>query len=131
MASDSTQHKSVTDLVSELVNETTALVRAESRLIRAELSDKVRQVEMAGGSLAAGAILLLVALIVLAQALVVALSNLMDPGWAALIVGVVLALIGVALLAKGRKDLDPASLQPDRTERQLKKDTQLVKEQVR
>jgi len=53
------------------------------------------------------------------------------PGWAALIVGVVIALVGVALLAKGKKDLNPSNLTPEHTAAQLRKDGQLVKEQTR
>ena len=120
--------KSVPELFGDLMQEATELLRAEGRLIRAELSDKVTQVQIAGGSLAAGAICLLVALIVLAQALVIALAKMMEPGWAALIVGVVLALIGVALLYKGKKNLDPANLTPTRTAEQFRKDSKLVRE---
>ncbi|MEF2072117.1 phage holin family protein [Consotaella aegiceratis] len=123
--------KSIPELIAELLRETTDLFRTEGQLIRAEISDKIRQVELAGGSLVAGAICLLVALIVLAMALVTALAEFMHPGWAALIVGLVIAAIGMALLYKGRRDLDPASLTPSRTARQLREDTRLAKEQVR
>lgn len=123
--------KSLPDLIVDALRETGELVRTETQMIRAEISDKVRQVEIGGGSIAAGAICLLVALFVLAQALIVAIGNYMDDGWAALIVGVVIAVIGVALLAKGRKDLDPTNLVPNRTAHQLRRDGELVKEQTR
>ncbi|HEU00294.1 MAG TPA: phage holin family protein, partial [Aurantimonas coralicida] len=109
----------------------TDLFKTEGELIRSEISDKITQVEIGGGSIAAGAICLLVALFVLAQALIVALGSFMGDAWAALLVGVVIAGIGVALLFKGRNDLSPANLTPDRTARQLRKDGQLVKEQTR
>ncbi|SKA36717.1 phage holin family protein [Consotaella salsifontis] len=123
--------RSIPDLISDLLRETTDLFRTEGQLIRAEIGDKIRQVEIAGGSLVAGAICLLVSLIVLAMALVTALAEFMHPGWAALIVGVVIAVVGVALLMKGRKDLEPSNLTPDRTAHQLRQDTRLAKEQVR
>lgn len=131
MSVDPQGSKSVPDLVGDLFREGTELVRTEGKLIRSEISDKIRQVEVGGGSLAAGGICLLVALIILAQALVIALSEVIAPGWAALIVGVVIALIGVALLAKGKKDLNPSNLTPEHTAAQLRKDGQLVKEQTR
>ncbi|NDV85855.1 phage holin family protein [Aurantimonas aggregata] len=131
MSVEPRESRSVTDLITDLIRETGELVRTESRLVRAEISDKVRQVEMGGGSLAAGAICLLVALFVLAQALIVALGNVIGDAWAALLVGVVIAAIGMALLAKGRRDLAPSNLMPDRSTNQLNKDGQLVKEQIR
>ena len=131
MSVEPRETRSVTDLITDLIRETGELVRTESRLVRAEISDKVRQVEMGGGSIAAGAICLLVALFVLAQALIVALGNVMGDAWAALLVGVVIAAIGAALLAKGRRDLAPNNLMPDRTTNQLSKDGKLVKEQIR
>lgn len=131
MSVDPQSSRSVPDLLTDLLRETTELFRTEGRLIRAEISDKITQVQIGGGSLAAGAICLLVSLIVLAGALVVALGKVMDPAWAALLVGVVIAVIGVLLLAKGKKDLETVSLTPDRTLGQLQKDGQLVKEQTR
>lgn len=125
------ESKSIPDLLSDLLRETTELFRTEGQLIRSEISDKIRQVMIGGGSVAAGAICLLVALNVLAAAVVAALSEIMDAGWAALIVGVVIAIIGVALLMKGKRDLEPANLTPDRTANQLRQDGKLVKEQAR
>ncbi|MEF2549836.1 phage holin family protein [Aurantimonas sp. A2-1-M11] len=127
--------RSLPDLVVHALRETSELVQTETRLIRSELSDKVTQIETAGGSIAAGAILLLVALITLTGALVTAVAQIGDPdigpGWAALIVGVIIAAIGAALLMKGRKDLAPGSLAPTRSTNQLSKDARLAKEQTR
>ncbi|HEY9058723.1 MAG TPA: phage holin family protein [Aurantimonas sp.] len=131
MAVEPRDNRSVPELLSDLLRETTDLFKTEGELIRSEISDKITQVEVGGGSIAAGAICLLVALFVLAQALIVALGELMGDAWAALLVGVVIAGIGVALLIKGRNDLSPSNLSPDRTARQLRKDGQLVKEQTR
>lgn len=133
MSSEPRETRSVPDLIGDLMREASELFRTEGRLIRSEISDKITQLQVGGGSIAAGAICLLVALIVLAQALVIALANVFDIGgaWASLIVGVVISAIGVVLLMKGKKDLNPANLTPDRTAQQLRKDTQLVKEQTR
>ncbi|WP_062014767.1 phage holin family protein [Aureimonas sp. AU4] len=124
------EQRSVPDLLSDLLRETTELFRTEGRLIRAEISDKVSQLQVGGGSLAAGGICLLVALIVLSQALVIALAHVVGAGWSALIVGIVLAVIGAMLLAKGKKDLETLSITPDRTLDQLGKDGRLVKEKT-
>ena len=80
--------------------------------------------------MAAGAICLLAALLVLLQALVIALSKIMDPAWAALLVGVLMTVAGVILLRVGVKTAEPANLTPSRTVRQVGKDAALIKDQI-
>jgi len=127
----STDPRSVPQLLSDLTSELIALFRKEGQLVRAELSEKLTQLEIGAGSAAAGAICLLVALNVLAGALVIALAHWIGPGWAALAVGVVLALIGALLVRKGASDLSPSQLTPERTVHQVSRDANLVREQVR
>jgi len=120
------------ELLGKLATDLSDLFRKEAQLIRAEVSDKIAQLEIGIGSIVAGAIILLVALNVLAAALVIGVARVGDigSGWAALIVGVIFAAVGVALLMKGAKDMKPANLTPDRTAHQLKKDVRLAKEQI-
>jgi hypothetical protein len=128
----SQEGRSVPQLLSDLVRDVSTLLRQESLLIRAELSDKVSQIQVGAGSLIAGAVVLLVSLNVLAAALVVAIAKLGEPdlggGWAALIVGVVLALIGFILVKKGTSNM--THLTPERTVSQVSKDASFVREQV-
>lgn len=135
MSVDPKEPRSLPDLVVHAMREMGDLVQTETRLIRSELSDKITQIEIGGGTLVAGAICLLVALITLTGALVSAVAQIGDPdigaGWAALIVGVVIAVIGVLLLMKGKKELDPGNLMPNRTTNQLGKDAKLAKEHTR
>jgi hypothetical protein len=121
--------RSVTQLLSDLTHGVTTLFQKESELVRAEIREKITQVEVGAGSIAAGAICLLVSLNVLAGALVIALANLVGAGWAALIVGVVLAAIGAIFLRKGTSDMK--HLTPERTVRQVSRDATFMKEQVR
>jgi hypothetical protein len=123
--------RSVPDLIGDVLREANDLLRTEGKLIRAEISDKFTQVQVGGGSLVAGAICVLVALVILAQALVIALAHLVGPGWAALLVAALLALVGAILVSRGKKALATVSLVPDRAVEQLQKDGRLVKEQVR
>jgi hypothetical protein len=104
----------------------------EGQLLRSEFSDKVAQVQSGALELAAGAVCMLVALIILLQAVVIGLTNLgLGAGWSALIVGVVVALIGGILVMRGTKNMKPKNLTPERTATQLSRDAELVKEQVR
>jgi Putative Actinobacterial Holin-X, holin superfamily III len=118
-------------LLSELSSDITTLFRKEIELARAETSEKVTQSFVAIGAIAGGAILALAALIVLLQALVIAIAELgVPPALSALIVGVVVAAIAYALIHKGTNDLKAGSLTPNRTIHSLKRDAKVAKEQV-
>jgi hypothetical protein len=125
------EDRSLKDLIGDLSSSITTLFRKEIQLARAETSEKVTQVAVAIGSIAGGAILALAALIVLLQALVIALAAAGVPaGWASLIVGAVVAVIAYALIHKGTNDLKASNLAPSRTVDSLKRDAQVAKEQV-
>lgn len=126
-ASPGREGRTVTDLIGQLTGDLAALVRKESELVRTELTEKMNAAGKALGDITAGALLLIAALLVLLQALVLALSKVMDPTLAALLVGVVVAGVGYVLLRAGMKAILPASLKPDRSVRQLKKDADLMK----
>jgi Putative Actinobacterial Holin-X, holin superfamily III len=127
-----TDDRSLKDLLADLTESVTTLFRQEIQLARAETSEKITQVGVAIGAIAAGAILALAALIVLLQALVIGITEAGVPaGWAALIVGVVVAVIAYVLIHKGTNDLKASNLAPDRTMSSLKRDAQVVKEQAR
>lgn len=82
------EHRSVPKLFTDLVSQVTALFRTEARLARAEINEKIAQAGSGVGMIAAGAVLLIPALVILLQAAVAAL---IDQGFqsyvAALIVG--------------------------------------------
>jgi predicted phage tail protein len=123
-----TDPRSVPQLLTDMAHELTTLFRKEGQLIRAELSEKATQLQVGAGSTLAGAVCLLVALNVLAGALVIALAKYIGAGWAALLVGAVLAVIGAVLVKKGTSDM--SGLVPERSAQQVGKDAQFVKEQV-
>ena len=66
-------------------------------------------------------------ILLLSFALVAALSNVMDPGWAALIVAVIWGIVGAVLYANGRKQLKTVDPKPRRTVDTLKEDAQWLK----
>ncbi len=124
--------RSVGTLISDLANQATALVQTEFGLLRAEMSENVGKIKTGAIELVAGSICLLAALLVLLQALVTALAELgLGIGWASLLVGVVVAIIGVILVRTGTSNMSGSSLMPDKTQTQLERDAQAVKEQVR
>jgi xanthine/uracil permease len=127
--------RSIGTLVSELSQETTTLLQQEIALAKTEMSEKVSQVSTALVRLALGGLVLFAGLLVLLDALVYGLSEIMPPDltpWLpALLVGIVVAIIGAILLQKGRSNLQTSSLMPQRTATSLQRDTTMVKEQVR
>ena len=126
-----TDDRSLKELLSDLTNSLTTLVRKEIQLARAETSEKISQSMVALGAIAAGGILALSALIVLLQALVIAIAEMgVPPALASLIVGLVVAVIAYVLIHKGTNDLKATNLAPARTLDSLRRDAHVVKEQA-
>ena len=123
--------RSVGELLRDLANDVTALIRQEMTLARTEAQDKLQQTIVAVMAIVAGALIAFAALIVLLDALVYGLTEAGLERWlAALIVGGVVALVGFLLVRKGQNDLSAAKLTPERTAENVRKDINLVKEQV-
>lgn len=124
------EERSLMELFTDLTQSTADLVRQEVALAKAEASEKVSQVGNAVASLAVGGLLAFAGLLILLQALVVWLAEFM-PGWlASLIVGGVVALIGLGLLLAGRSALRAQSLAPRRIAESLRRDRDMVREQM-
>lgn len=127
---DMNDTRSIPELVGALTGDLATLVRKEGELARTEVTEKLQQAAKAGQTLSIGAALLLGAFLVLLQALVLALSKVMDPLWASIVVGLVVAGIGYGLIKSAVARMKPDQLAPGRSARQLQKDAQLVKDQV-
>jgi hypothetical protein len=126
-----TTERSAPALVGDLVNHVSELLRKEIQLFRAELNEKSTKAVVALGSIAAGLVVGLTALNVLAAALVVALERAGIPGgWSALIVGVGLAVIALVLARGGIAALKDVSLAPERTARAVARDAEMAREQM-
>ena len=116
-------------LVNEALSHVTGLVRGELDLVRAEVQENLNKAVTAIGMIVGAVVLILVALNVLAAALVAWLAELgLDAGWASLIVGGALAIIGAIMAASGKNKLKLASLAPTRTAKNVQRDAHTVKE---
>ena len=123
--------RSATSLISDALTHMSSLVRKEVDLARAEVSENMNRAMVAIGLLVGAIVMALVALIVLAGALVAAIAELgIEEGWAALIVGVLFAIIAAIMASKGANDLKASSLAPTRTAENLRKDKDAVKESL-
>jgi hypothetical protein len=132
---DYARGRSLIGLFSDLWRETQTLVHQEAELAKAEISEKVSQVTTGAGEVAAGGAILFAGFIVLLFAAVGALELLLPTEhaiWLApLIVGLIVMIVGYIVFARGRKQMKPQSLTPQRTLESLQQDARLAKEHVK
>ncbi len=120
----------IIDTVRALFSDFTLLVKQEFDLARAEMSEKFEQIQVGVAAIAAGLLIAFVALLVLVQALVVALSNIMPPSIASLLVGIILAVVAFVSVTMGRQSLAARNLTPQRTLNSLRDSAETIKETV-
>jgi drug/metabolite transporter (DMT)-like permease len=125
------EERSLRDLVADLGSSITTLFRKEIQLARAETSEKISQAGGAVAVIAAGGVLALGALIVLLEAVVIAIADAgLPPAAAAAIVGVVVAVLAYVLIHMGIRNLRASQLVPSRTVDALKRDAQVAEEHL-
>ena len=122
------RERPVGELLKQLANETTTLVRQELELAKAEMREKAGKAGPGVGMWGAAGVVALVALGSLTAFLILALDGVM-PNWlAALIVGLVYSAIAGLLYARGKKRVEEAgSPVPEQTIETLKEDVQWAK----
>ena len=123
--------RSMSRLLSALAREASRLFRQEIALARAELADKLGQLGTGAAEMIAGGFILYGGFLVLLAAAVLGLAQVWPAWLAAVVVGVVTVLVGAGVLLKGRCDVGPRSLVPDRTIRSLRDDAEWAREQMR
>jgi uncharacterized membrane protein YqjE len=132
MGSEDPRQMSLGELMKQLADQTSRLVRNEVRLAKAELTEKAQSYGRAAGMLAAAAVVGLLAGIAFTMFLIY-LLKLALPLWAAaLIVTVLYGVVGFALFAAGKKRLDETRTPvPEQTVETVKEDVQWLKTQTR
>jgi hypothetical protein len=126
------RERPVGELLRELSQQTTTLVRQELELAKAELAEKGKRAGVGAGLLTGAGVMGLAALGALTASLIAALSTAMDTWLAALIVALVYAAIagGLALVGKSRvREATPPA--PEQTIETVKEDVQWAKTQAR
>jgi hypothetical protein len=96
---------SVGELFGNVTRDLSTLMRQEFALAQAELKQEAAKTGKAAGALSGAGLAGYFVLLFLSVALWAGLSNLMDAGWAALIVALLWALIGAVLFVTGRAKL--------------------------
>lgn len=117
---DSVSQRSFGELMGEVTTDLSRLVRQEVELAKAELREDATRAGRTGATFAGAGFGGYMVLLFLSIAFWWALSNVMDQGWAALIVAVIWAVIAAVLYAYGRSQMKKM--------RGLSRTTQTVKE---
>ncbi|MDT0306605.1 phage holin family protein [Streptomyces sp. DSM 44917] len=114
--------ESLGTLFSDVVEDAQDLFRQEVELAKAEVREEVAGAGRAAGMFGAAGFAGYMVAVFLSLALAFGLANVMDAGWAALIVAGLWALAGGVLFLRGRARMSRLSPRPERTLRTLKED---------
>lgn len=121
---------SVLSLIRQLAHEVPALVSKEMALFKAEFRESIQTTKQGMTAVALGAAVMLGGLIMVLMAAVYALSHVMEPWLAALLVGITALVFGFFMVQAGNKKLEPANLVPERTASTLQKDKDAIQRKV-
>jgi len=123
--------RSIGQLLRDLASDATNLIHQEVLLARTEIEGNVQRSIAALVSMAAGALVAFAGVIILLGAAVDGLIDYgLEPWLADLIVGGTVAVIGFILVRAGQSALSATSLTPERATANLRRDVDLLKEQV-
>ena len=126
------QEKPVSDLVKQLSDQTTHLLRAEVELAKAELTQKGKQAGIGAGMFGGAGVVALYGGGALVAAIIALLATAMDTWIAALIVAVVLFAVAGIVALMGKKRVQSATpLAPEAAIETSKADVELTKARVK
>jgi drug/metabolite transporter (DMT)-like permease len=122
--------RSAGDLLRQLLGDVTVLFRKELALAASEVSQSVDQAKHGVQSMITGGAVLYAGALFLLAAITLWLMTMMAAWLAALIVGAAVTLIGIVMLASGKKRVGATELAPERTIASLRKDKHAVERQL-
>jgi hypothetical protein len=129
MHTQGTQHdgdQSIGSLLKQLGREIPSLFTKELALLKAEAQESVRATKAGVAAVSTGGAVMMAGLVILLLAAVYALSNVVEPWAAALIVGAVAMLVGLMMVKAGQKKFEADSLKPQHTLNSLQKDKNAI-----
>ena len=125
-----TDDRSTGELLKELSQQTSTLVRQELDLAKAEMSEKGKQAGMGAGMFGGAGLFGLLAMIALTACLIMLLDRAMVDWLAALVVTAAYAAIAGVLALQGRNKVrEAAPAVPEQTRNTLKEDVEWAKTQ--
>ena len=127
---DDARDRGVGELVKDLANQTSTLVRQEIKLAQAEVTQKGKLAGRGAGKLAGAAVAALLMLGALTALAIVVLDSFLALWLAILIVTLVWAAVAAALAQSGRNELRSATPPVPQTVETVKEDIQWAKTQT-
>lgn len=132
MATVETNGRSTGELVKDLSNQVSLLVRQEIELAKAEMAEKGRKAGLGLGLVAAAGVSALLALGTLTACVVLALDGAMPAWLAALIVALAWSVVAAVLASVGKQKVEQAGTPvPEQTVESVKEDIKWLKDQTR
>jgi uncharacterized membrane protein YqjE len=125
------QEPSTGELVKQLSEQVSVLVRGELKLAQLEMTRKGKQAGLGAGMLGAGGLIALYGVACLLACVVIALSGAVAPWLAALIVGVVLLAVSAVAALLGKRRLQKATPPlPEQAVGSVKADVEKIRERA-
>jgi uncharacterized membrane protein YqjE len=126
------EDKPVGDLVRQLTEQSSTLIRQELRLATAELQEKGKHAGVGAGMFGGAGLVALYGVGALIAAAIVGIGTLIEPWLAALIVGVVLLVVAGVVALLGKKQVEQATpAKPEQAMDSVQQDIDTVKERAR
>ncbi len=123
------QQRSTMDLISDGLNEASALLASEVKLLRAEVNEKINQVIASIVMMATAAIFFLGALFLLLEA---GVAYLVEMGCSTTIASLIMfalsAVVGIILFFAGKSGLAADKLKPERSMNQINRDIAMARQ---
>jgi phosphate/sulfate permease len=132
------EERSIGQLLKELTQESSTLLKQEVNLAKTEMSEKASRIGANLGAVAVGGSVALLGAIALLLAAVYGLTSILNnfmnqevAVWLApLIVGLILAAVGYSLIKKALATLKQESITPQRTTQSLQENKEWLKEKI-
>jgi type IV secretory pathway TrbD component len=124
---DGLREQPIGELLKQLSQETSTLVRQEMALARAELTEKGKRAGTGAGMLGGAGVAALLTLGTLTACLILVLNELMDAWLAALILTIVWAVVAAVLALQGRNKVQEATPPAPQTVETVKEDIEWAK----
>jgi uncharacterized membrane protein YqjE len=126
------EDRSVGELVNELSQQTSTLIRQELRLAQTELQEKGKRVGIGAGMFGGAGLVALYGLGALVAAAIIGIGTLLEPWIAAVVVGAVLLAVAGVLALSGRKQVERGTPPlPEQAIESAKRDVNEVKRTAR
>jgi hypothetical protein len=122
---------SVGELLSAVTSDVQTLFRQEVELAKTEVKQEATKAGKAAGMYGGAGFAGYMVLLFLSLAAVLGLANVMDGGWAALIVTAVWAVVAAVLYARGRTRMRTVTPKPEQTVETLKENAQWARHPTR